>query len=48
MSCLDICKLDCEMERGRFEQPVLQIYIAVLYFEEKVEDIGRTVLGATE
>jgi hypothetical protein len=36
------------MERGRFEQPVLQIYIATLYFEEKVEDIGRTVLGATE
>jgi hypothetical protein len=48
MPCLDICKLDCEMERGRLEQPVLQIYIAVLYFEEKVEDIGRTVLGATE
>jgi hypothetical protein len=48
MSCLDICELDCEMERGRFEQPVLQIYIAVLYFEEKVEDIGRTVLGTAE
>jgi hypothetical protein len=48
MSCLGICKLDCEMEQGRFEQPVLQIYIAVLYFKEKVTDISRTVLSATE